>query len=146
MEYNFEQPRYSVYARVDKKGRVIKIFSTCFEEPKDEDIFIKTGHGDEYVHTGYYHLFTKEGFPKYKIENYNLVERSELELEEDKRPVEIKKRMKEIVKLLNESDYKLMKKLDGAMTDVEYAPTKVQREIWREEYGNLEIELARIEE
>lgn len=65
----FKQAEYSVYARADTKGRVVHIFSTCFETPEEGDVLIKTGSGDEYVHVAYYQLYTAEMAHQYVIEN-----------------------------------------------------------------------------
>lgn len=41
---------YSIYARTNNQGVVIHLFSNCFETPKEGDILIKSGQGDEFVH------------------------------------------------------------------------------------------------
>ncbi len=41
---------YSIYARTNNQGVVIHLFSNCFENPKEGDILIKSGQGDEFVH------------------------------------------------------------------------------------------------
>ena len=78
-----EPTTYSVYARTDENNFVTKIFSDCFERPEDTDTFIKSGSGDEFVHVGYYQLYTKEGAHRYKISEGTFTERSEEEIAEE---------------------------------------------------------------
>ena len=56
--YTPEPTIYSVYARANENGRVVKVFSNCFEQPQEGDVFVKAGSGDEFVHVGYYQLLT----------------------------------------------------------------------------------------
>lgn len=66
----FEQSIYSVYAKVDKNNKITKVFSTCFEQPQETDILIKSGHGDEYVHVqGQYQIYNEDGTHKYCMDN-----------------------------------------------------------------------------
>lgn len=58
---------YTVYARGNEDGKVTKIFSNCLESPLDTDTVIKSGSGDEYVHVGYYQIYTEDAAHKYKI-------------------------------------------------------------------------------
>ncbi len=46
MEY--EEMLNSYYIRVNKKGRIIKAFSTVFEQPNDNDIKIGEGTGSQF--------------------------------------------------------------------------------------------------
>lgn len=66
---------YKVYARVDVDNVVQKIFSTCFEEAKENDVFIKEGNGDEFVHVGYYQVYDTN-----LCHNYKVIENDEKEL------------------------------------------------------------------
>ncbi len=79
----FEPTVYNVYARVDSKNRVTKIFSTCFEQAQETDVLIKSGSGDEFVHVGYYKLYNGNETHRYKIENNILTECSAKEIEEE---------------------------------------------------------------
>ena len=63
----FVAVEYSVYARANENNKVIYIFSTCFEQPLENDVLIKTGYGDEYIHVGYYNLVTEDYAHRYKI-------------------------------------------------------------------------------
>ena len=47
-----------------------------------------------------------------------------------------------IRQLLDQSDYKQSKWLDGALSEEEYAPIREQRHEWREQINALEQELA----
>lgn len=47
-----------------------------------------------------------------------------------------------IRQLLEQSDYKQSKWLDGALSEEEYAPIRTQRQEWRDEINRLEQELA----
>ena len=79
-----ESTEYSVYARTDKNGRVVKVFSNCFEQPQKGDIRIKSGSGDEFVHVGYYQLLTGDFVHGYKIQDGKMVECSIEDLEEER--------------------------------------------------------------
>ena len=81
---SFKPSVYSVYARINNKGKVIKVFSTCFEEPNDDDIFIKSGSGDPYTHVGYYQIFNMDGTHKYCIDNGEMRECTAEEIEAEK--------------------------------------------------------------
>lgn len=64
---------YKVYARANEDNFVIKIFSSCFENPTDSDVLIKQGLGDEFVHVGYYELIDENMCHNYKIVNGEMV-------------------------------------------------------------------------
>ncbi len=82
--YTLEPTIYSVYARTNENGRVVKVFSNCFEQPKEGDILVKSGSGDEFVHVGYYPLLTGDFVYCYKIEEGQMTECSVEELEEER--------------------------------------------------------------
>lgn len=44
----------------------------------------------------------------------------------------------ELKKNLAESDYKLLKFIDGSLTESEYAPIRKQRQKWRDEINEIE--------
>lgn len=50
-------------------------------------------------------------------------------------------RIKELKRLLADSDYKATKYAEGWLTEEEYAPIKAQRQAWRDEINELEQEL-----
>lgn len=80
-----EMTKYSVYARADENNKVIKVFSTCFEQPQDTDILLKSGNGDEFVHVqGDYQLLNTDGTHRYCIDNDAMRECTEEELEEER--------------------------------------------------------------
>ena len=79
----FKPTSYAVYARANAMGRVIKIFSTLFEKPKEGDVFLKKGTGDEFVHVGYYELCHADGTHKYRVAGDTMVECTKEELEEE---------------------------------------------------------------
>ena len=71
---------FRVYARPDSNGRVEKIFSTCFEQPKETDILIEEGEGDKFSHVqGRYKLFGDSFSHRFKIQDGKMVETSEEE-------------------------------------------------------------------
>lgn len=73
---------YKVYAKINNDNFVISVFSTCFYEPNDDDIFIKKGYGDEFIHVqGSYDLLHNNGSYRYKIIDGNMVEVNEQENE-----------------------------------------------------------------
>lgn len=71
---------YTVYARTGEGGKVERIFSDCFEQPQEGDISIKSGSGDEYVHVGYYSLYTAQRAHRYVMEGQEMREATEEEL------------------------------------------------------------------
>ena len=81
---DFTPTTYKVYARADENGKVTKIFSTCFEEPKESGRVLKEGCGDEFVHVGYYQIFNMDGTHKYCIDNGDLRECTAEEIEAEK--------------------------------------------------------------
>ena len=50
------------------------------------------------------------------------------------------RRIKELKKLLLDSDYKALKFSDGVLTEKEYAPVREKRQAWRKEINELEKE------
>lgn len=50
----------------------------------------------------------------------------------------IEERIRELKRLLADSDYKAIKFSEGELTEEEYAPTRQQRRTWREEINELE--------
>lgn len=101
IQYTNQEPIYSVYARTNEKGIVIKIFSDCFEQPQLSDALIKSGRGDEFVHLGYYRILTKERIYRYKIVDGELTERTEEEIAEElaESPVEEESDKEKIARL-----------------------------------------------
>ena len=81
---DFTPTTYSVYARADENGKVTKIFSTCFEQPNDTDILLKSGHGDEFVHVGYYSILNMDGTHRYCIDSGEMRECTAEEIEAEK--------------------------------------------------------------
>jgi hypothetical protein len=51
-------------------------------------------------------------------------------------------RINALMQLLSATDYKALKHSEGVISDEEYAPTKAQRQAWREEVNALEEEIA----
>lgn len=101
-EYN-ERPVYKVYAKANINGQVEKFFSTCFEEPNSEDIYIKAGIGDEFVHVGYYKIFDENGCHNYKIEDGKIVECTDEEKEAEFSEIPVNKTLEERVNELQET-------------------------------------------
>ena len=81
---DFTLTTYKVYARADENGKVTKIFSTCFEQPKDTDVLLKEGYGDKFVHVGYYRIFNMDGTHKYCIDSGEMRECTIEEIEAEK--------------------------------------------------------------
>lgn len=52
--------------------------------------------------------------------------------------VEIENEITQYKKLLNDTDYKTLKYIEGYLTDEEYAETKIQRQEWRNKINELE--------
>jgi len=61
--------------------------------------------------------------------------------EKRKRMVVIREQIKVLKYQLEKSDYKQAKWLDGALSEEEYAPIRVQRQEWRDKINALEDEL-----
>lgn len=61
-----------------------------------------------------------------------------------------RERIEELIRirrqLLSNSDYKALKHADGAMSDAEYAETRSQRQVWRDEINELEAQLDNLPE
>ena len=55
---------------------------------------------------------------------------------------EIQQRLSDILMALQATDYQSHKFADGDLTEEEYAPIRVERKSLREEYNQLEAELA----
>ena len=66
--------------------------------------------------------------------------------EEEPREEWIKNRIKELKKLLTDSDYKAIKYAEGQITEEEFAPIKAQRQAWRDEINQLEEELSSMDD
>lgn len=84
-DIDFPITTYKVYAKINDKKQVTYFYSTCFKEPQ-EDIFIKSGLGDEFTHVGYYQVYDENMCHNYKIVDKELIEctneEKELELKE----------------------------------------------------------------
>jgi len=82
---------YSVYARTNDQRMVTHIFSDMFEKPKPSDILIKSGDGEDCIHVfcerGGVNLYTYDNLLQYKIENGEMIKRSEKELEEEREKI-----------------------------------------------------------
>lgn len=79
------------------------------------------------------------------VETVTEVEMTEEEIaleQEQIRKSEIQHRLQEIVAELQKTDYKAIKFAEGQYTEEEYADTKLARQTLREEYNNLETQLA----
>lgn len=134
---------YDVYVRTNKNNKVTKVFSTCFEQPREGDILIKSGSGDEYVHVqGMYQIYDKDGNYKYKVVGNKIVECTEEDNKIFIQRKEIMNQMSDIKRQLNDTDYKTLKYIDGDLSEEEYESIKNIRVILRKEYNNLEKELA----
>lgn len=67
-----------IYAREDEKGIVIKLFSSVFEQPIDDDILIEEGNQEYHAHVHLkYSLMDSEGKYNYKIVDGKMVERTQ---------------------------------------------------------------------
>lgn len=85
----FENPAtYSVYVQTDTQGRITAINSSAFV-PEGWGTEIDSGYGDKYHHAqGNYipgGLYTEDGISRYKLEDGKAMERSEAEIEADRR-------------------------------------------------------------
>jgi predicted transcriptional regulator len=63
---------------------------------------------------------------------------------ENPRLFEIPERQQEILTALKESDYKAIKFAEGHYTEEAYASVKAERQALRDEYNQLEAELAKL--
>lgn len=62
--------------------------------------------------------------------------------EETPRTEQIEDRIRDLKKMLTNSDYKAIKFSEGQMTEQEYAPIRSERAAWRAEINELEEELG----
>ena len=73
-EFQMEETfKYGVYAKINNENFVTKVYSTCFEEKSEEDILIKEGTGDEFVHVGYYQIIDENNLFNYMFDGENVV-------------------------------------------------------------------------
>lgn len=82
-----EIPTNKIYARPNENGVVVKLFSSVFEEPTEDDILIEEGHEDYHAHVHLkYNLFTEDE-PKvyqYKIVKKRMIKRTNEEIEQSR--------------------------------------------------------------
>ena len=79
--------------------------------------------------------------PGYVMVNGIIIDDGDFEVAldyEDSNSVECKKRIKELKRMLERTDYKAIKFSDGALSEEEYAPIRKQRQEWRDEINKLE--------
>ena len=152
IDMGLEQTTYSVYARVDDKNRVTKIFSDCFEQPEMNDVWIKSGFGDEYVHTGYYQIYNDDGTYRYKIRNGRLSERAEYEREEELYASDISTEISALKDKLDKTDYQTIKRIEKIILeqfysslDEESISSLNERQSYRDEINRLQAEQASLE-
>lgn len=106
VSYTPDVIEYSVYARVDKDNKVVSVFSDCFAEPEDTDIFVKRGSGDEFVHVGYYELLNGEFAHLYKVVDGEITRCTEEEIAEEiasKRKLEAKPTIEESIAAIEDA-------------------------------------------
>ena len=73
-EFQMEETfKYGVYAKINSENFVTRVYSTCFEEKSEEDILIKEGTGDEFVHVGYYQIMDENNLFNYMFDGENVV-------------------------------------------------------------------------
>ena len=59
---------YKVYAKVNENNEVVRIFSTCFEQPQEGDVFVCEGEGENYAHVqALCTLYDDNGRNNYKL-------------------------------------------------------------------------------
>ena len=80
--FEIEPSPFQVYAK-STNGLVYTIYSTCFYEVEEGDIFIKEGFGDEFVHVSYYQIYDSNMCHNYKIVDNEMVECTEEEKAEE---------------------------------------------------------------
>lgn len=136
----FQLPTYDVYARINHKNKVIKIFSSCFEQPRKEDILIKSGSGDEFVHVGYYQIYNPDGSYHYKIENGKIMECSGGERQEEQYYNSLSEKIEALKKKLMDTDYQTIKEVEKLILNEDYAAAIQQRQSWRDEINRLQEE------
>lgn len=69
-----------IYARLNEKNVVIKLFSSVFEKPVEEDKLIEEGNEDYHAHVHLkYELVDMNGDYNYKFENEKMIELTEEE-------------------------------------------------------------------
>ena len=134
----FQLPTYDVYARINHKNRVVKVFSSCFEQPSKGDILIKSGSGDEFVHVGYYQIYNTDGSHRYKIENGKIVECSEEERQEEQYYGSLSTKIEVLKKKLDDTDYQTIKEVEKLILNEDYAAAIQQRQSWRDEINRLQ--------
>ena len=82
--------------------------------------------------------------PGYVMVNGIIIDDGDFEVAldyEDANSVKCKKKVKELKRLLEKTDYKAIKFSDGALSEEEYAPIRKQRQEWRDEINKLEPQI-----
>lgn len=94
---------YKIYARADEKNRIIKFFSSVFEEPLDTDILVEEGNQEYHVHVQLkYIAHNSKGQYRYKLVDNKVVERTleelnlEIQEEQSKMQPSLNQRMNDI--------------------------------------------------
>lgn len=102
---------------------------------KDGNALLDSKHQLDETEIGNYVEITEEEYNTFRSQRNSIGNHDQTE-------IDIKRnRIAELKELLDSSDYKLCKYLDGDMTEEEYAPIKAQRHAWRVEINQLEAEI-----
>lgn len=70
-----ENMKNKIYARLNEKNVVIKLFSSVFEQPMENDLLVEEGNEEHHAHVHLkYQLMDMNGDYNYKFENEKMVE------------------------------------------------------------------------
>jgi hypothetical protein len=120
------------YIKINEKTFVTNAFSNAFEQPQDNDIFIKDG-GRHYN----LDLYREDGLPKYKYVNSVIVETIDNDFVDELQLIANENRILEIKAELKDLDYKNHKRQEGYYTEEEWQTHITYRKALRDEMNRL---------
>lgn len=102
---------------------------------KDGNALLDSKHQLDETEIGNYVEITEEEYITFRSQQNSKGNHDQTEVDINR------KKIADLKELLDSSDYKLCKYLDGDMTEEDYAPIRQQRHAWRVEINRLEAEI-----
>ena len=106
---------------------------------------------EEIIIDRYYYKDSKGNYYSYKQEHDNLIPITEQEFNEhiaiqpkqyNTEQIQARNRIRQLKKMLADTDYQAIKFAEGQLTAEEYASMRTQRQSWRDEINQLEAGLT----
>lgn len=137
-----EEMKSKVYVLCDAEGRIIRCDGGYTTPTNLEDwVQIDEGTGDKFnlCQSHYFEdgLYTADFIPKYKLIDGKVVERTESEIESDRKP-SYSQQIDTLKSLLSSTDYKAIKYAEGEISEEDYQPILLQRREWRKQINELQ--------